>query len=257
MSLIKPHLENKSFMSNNFARLPKVHTGALGITRGAGANWKAPGAGSRYWGTSGDLDNLKDINRAYLQTRLTNSPGPFSKQPVDSVDGQPSNKENGATFDQNPSDFDSIKAADAFKDAIGGESRNCDDTEQQTAAALEEPFSIGCRRYHGTSFHSAVARSTRKFSKPATPDTHGVGRQSGDDLMMLGALQGTAAFDEDTTLGISPPEPYATPVEMEETRWVAPKDIDFEKRRNAMEEWRRKVAESQSGWDTEWTGLLG
>ena len=61
---------------------------------------------------------------------------------------------------------------------------------------------------------------------------------------MLGAFQGTAAFDDGTTLGISPLEPYATTVGMEETKWVTPKDIDFQKGREKMEEWRRrKVAE--------------
>ena len=246
-------------MSNNLTRLPKVYTGALGITRGAGVNWKSSGVGSRYWEASNDLDSLKDINRAYLQTRLANSPGQCLKQSTDCADNQPLNKENGATPGQNPNDLDSLEAAEAFKDCIGGESSNGDNTEQQTVVALEEPFSVGCRQYHGTSFHSVVEQSTRKlFSKLATPGTYGAGRTSGDDLMMLGAFQGTAALDEDITLGTLSPEPSATPVGMDGMKWVAPKDVDFERGRESKEEWRkRKEAESQTGWDTEWTGLLG
>ena len=77
---------------------------------------------------------------------------------------------------------------------------------------------------------------------------------------MLGVFEGTAAFEDDNDLGIMSSERCITSMGEADIQrqWVAPKDIDFEKGRKAMEEWRKKrKEESESGWDTEWTGLLG
>ena len=251
-------------MTSNFPNLPKFHTGALGFagSSGAGANWRTAGAGTRRWDTDNALDNLRVLNRAYLRGQLVNS-GTYPK-PSEGAGGQPlykkNSSENGETPIQNPDDLNYPEAIEAFKDCIEGEASNDDDGEQTNVTALEEPLSAGCQNYHGTSFNSAISKAaTRVFSKIKTPNPYNIGRQSGDDPM-LGVFEGTAAFEDDNDLGIMSSERCITSMGEADTQrqWVAPKDIDFEKGRKAMEEWRKKrKEESESGWDTEWTGLLG
>ena len=250
-------LENNGFLTNNFPKLPKAHTRALGFsgTRGAGADGKSSGVGTRCWGADNNLDKLRGMNRAYLQGLQ-----PHSKQSAEGGRSQPLYKENGVENGetQNPDDLNHPEAAETFKDCIGGKSSNGGDGEQQTLATLEEPFSAGCQDYHGTSFHSAVSRASSKvFSRVKTPNPYDVGRQSGDGPM-LGDFGGTAAFEEDTAISMPPAETRTTTMGKVDAQWVAPKDIDFEKGRKAMEEfWKKRREESESGWDTEWTGLLG